>query len=175
MMFAATVYSDLVAEPVIVKTEEANASATWIVATAAPHHVTGNHDLLSSFTTLQHSAELFVHAADGTPMQVLGCGNVVTDAVVLPDVWYIPGLTANLISVSQLAELDYGVGFSRASATSGAPMMVGSSAPLAWAMKACLKSTSSKFSFTCDALLHFFEVLFKVTKAYVSVRHIYME
>ncbi|XP_066338767.1 uncharacterized protein [Miscanthus floridulus] len=107
-------HSDLVAEPVIVKTEEANASATWIVATAAPHHATGNHDLLSSFTTLQHSAELFVHAADGTPMQVLGCGNVVTDAVVLPDVWYIPVLTANLISVSQLAELDYGVGFSRA-------------------------------------------------------------
>ncbi|CAD6252874.1 unnamed protein product [Miscanthus lutarioriparius] len=47
-------------------------------------------------------------------MQVLGCGNVVTDAVVLPDVWYVPGLTANLVSVSQLAELDYSIGFGHA-------------------------------------------------------------
>ena len=41
---------------------------------------------------------------DGMPVHVLGCGNVVTKAVVLPDAWYVPGLTANHVSVSQLSE-----------------------------------------------------------------------
>ncbi|XP_039822964.1 uncharacterized protein LOC120685218 [Panicum virgatum] len=113
MTFAATVASDsAAAERVVVKIEEAKAPATWVVATAAPRHATGNRDLLSCFTHLQDSG-LFVHAADGTPMPVLGCGDVVTAAVVLPDVWYVPGLTANLVSVSQLSELDYSVGFGR--------------------------------------------------------------
>ena len=56
---------------------------------------------------------LCVQAADGTPMPVRGRGNVETDNVVLPDVYYVPGLWTNLVSVGQLAGLDYCVGFSR--------------------------------------------------------------
>jgi hypothetical protein len=113
--FTATVASDPdsdATERVIVKTEDAKASATWVVATAAPHHATGNRALITDLVPFQD--KFIVHTADGTPMQVLGCGNVVTDAMVLPDMWYVPGLTANLVSVSQLAELDYSIGFSRA-------------------------------------------------------------
>ncbi|WVZ49705.1 hypothetical protein U9M48_001037 [Paspalum notatum var. saurae] len=83
--------------------------AAWVVATGAPHHATGDRGLLSGFIT-KHNDQ-FVHAADGVPMKVLARGAMVSDAVVLPDVWFVPGLTANLVSVSQLTELDYSVGF----------------------------------------------------------------
>lgn len=89
---------------VVVKT-----SATWGLATAAPHHATGNRSLLSGFVT-EHD-DLFVHAVDMVPMPVRARGAVVTGAIVLPDVWFVPGLTANLVSVSQLAELGYSIGF----------------------------------------------------------------
>nr|TKW02430.1 hypothetical protein SEVIR_8G243800v2 [Setaria viridis] len=93
-------------------TEDAEApSATWVIATAAPHHATGNPTLITGLTP--HQDDIFVHEADGAPMPVLGCGDVVTDDVVLPDVWYVPGLTTNLVSVSQLSELDHSVGFGR--------------------------------------------------------------
>lgn len=84
-------------------------SASWVVATAAPHHATGNRDLLQGFVT-EHDDQ-FVHAVDGVPMPVKARGAVVTDAVVLHDVWFVPGLKSNMVSVSQLAELGYSVGF----------------------------------------------------------------
>lgn len=89
----------------------AKTSAAWVAATAAPHHATGNRDLLSGFT-MEHD-DLFVHASDGVPRKVLARGSVITDAVILPDVWFVPGLTGNLVSVSQLAELDHSIGFGR--------------------------------------------------------------
>ncbi|XP_044949244.1 uncharacterized protein LOC123398863 [Hordeum vulgare subsp. vulgare] len=97
--------------PDTIKAEERKVAATWLIATAASHHATGDHSLLSGFTP---EDGLFVKAGDGSPMQVLGRGSVVTGAVVLPDVWFVPGLTANLVSVSKLTELDYSVGFARA-------------------------------------------------------------
>ncbi|RCV39553.1 hypothetical protein SETIT_8G233900v2 [Setaria italica] len=86
-------------------------TTAWLIASAVPHHATGNRDLLSGFAPVQ--GDLFVKTGDAgaAPMRVVGTGNVVTDAVVLPDVWYVPGLVANVVSVSQLAELDYCVAF----------------------------------------------------------------
>ncbi|XP_037415694.1 uncharacterized protein LOC119278449 [Triticum dicoccoides] len=96
----------------IMEAKEKKTSATWVVATAAAYHATGNRGLLFGFTPYQPGG--FVESADGAaPMQVLGHGSVITDTVVLPNVLYVPGLTANLVSASQLAELDYTVGFSR--------------------------------------------------------------
>lgn len=92
-----------------IKAVERKAPAAWVLATGAPQHVTGNRDLLSGFIT-KHN-DVFVHAVDGVPMKVLARGAVVTDAVVLPNVWFVPGLTLNLVSASQLAELDYSIGF----------------------------------------------------------------
>jgi hypothetical protein len=92
--------------------EEDNTAATWLVASAAPHHATGNLDLLSNFTP-EH--DLFVQAGDEEPMQVCGRGSVITSSVVLPDVFFVPGLANNFVSASQLTELDYCIGFARAS------------------------------------------------------------
>jgi len=95
------------------KNAPAATAATWIVASAAPHHATGNRALLSDFTP-EHS-DIFLFAGDtgAMPMQVVGRGVVATETMLLPDVWYVPGLKANLVSVSQLAELDYSVAFGR--------------------------------------------------------------
>ncbi|KAL6643290.1 hypothetical protein ACP70R_021471 [Stipagrostis hirtigluma subsp. patula] len=90
-----------------------NTKATWILSTRAEHHATGNRNLLSDFT--EHYG-MFVPTGRGAPMapmQVLGRGNVDTDAVVLPDVSYVPRLMKNLVSVRQLDELGYSSGFVR--------------------------------------------------------------
>jgi len=84
---------------------------TWVLATAAVHHATGNRDLLSDFTT--STKELSVKAGHGVSMPVCGRGSVITGTVVLQDVWFVPGLTQNLVSVTQLTDLDYNVGFAR--------------------------------------------------------------
>jgi hypothetical protein len=57
--------------------------------------------------------DIFLQAGDGTPMEVRGRGAVVTDAVVLPDVCFVPGLAANLVSAGKLAELGYTIRFAR--------------------------------------------------------------
>ena len=50
--------------------------------------------------------------ADGTPMPLQGVGSVITPTVSLFDVYYIPDLKLNLVSVSQLCESGYLVSFS---------------------------------------------------------------
>lgn len=45
-------------------------------------------------------------------MEVHGRGSVKTENIVLHDVLYVPGITSNLVSASQLAQLDMTVGFS---------------------------------------------------------------
>ncbi|XP_034606291.1 uncharacterized protein [Setaria viridis] len=92
--------------------EEEKRSGEWFVATGAAHHATWKRDLFSNLVDVENDG-LCVHAADGTPMPVCGRGDVVTDDVVLPDVYYVPRLCTNLVSVGQLAGLDYCVGFGR--------------------------------------------------------------
>ena len=84
------------------------------MATGAARHATGDSSLITNLVVEpENNNGLCVHAADGTPMPVLGHGSVVTTNVVLPEVYYVPGLPTNLVSVGQLAGLDYSVGFGR--------------------------------------------------------------
>lgn len=50
--------------------------------------------------------------ADSTPMSLLGVGLIVLPSVSLFDVYYIPSLTLNLVSVSQLCQSGYLIFFS---------------------------------------------------------------
>lgn len=84
----------------------------WYIATGAAHHATGNPDLITDLVELENDA-LRVYAADGTPMPVCGRGNVMTENIVIPDIYYVQGLCANLVSVGQLAGMDYCVSFGR--------------------------------------------------------------
>ncbi|KAM0835086.1 hypothetical protein ACQ4PT_063164 [Festuca glaucescens] len=87
----------------------AKTAATWLVASAATHHATGNGSILSGFRTVEDGP--YLEAGDGMPMLVRGRGAVITDTVVLPDVWFVPGLVKNIVSASQLIELDYSIVF----------------------------------------------------------------
>ncbi|XP_042426159.1 uncharacterized protein LOC122014028 [Zingiber officinale] len=58
------------------------------------------------------SSSASVMTANGTPMPLLGVGSVVTTCLSLSDVYFIPSLTLNLVSVSQLSESGYLISFS---------------------------------------------------------------
>jgi len=81
----------------------AETAATWLIASAATHHATGNRSLLSGFKTIED--DLNIQTGDGRRMPVGGRGYVITDTVVLPDVWFVPGLNQNIVSISQLIKL----------------------------------------------------------------------
>ena len=81
----------------------------WVLDYGASHHMSPD---LSSFVSLSHYSSVSVLTADGTPMPLAGCGSIVTPCLSLPDVYYIPKLTINLVSVSQLCESGYLVFFS---------------------------------------------------------------
>ena len=80
----------------------------WVLDSGASHHMSPD---LSSFVSLSHYSSVSVLTADGTPMPLAGCGSIVTPCLSLPDVYYIPKLTINLVSVSQLCESGYLVFF----------------------------------------------------------------
>jgi hypothetical protein len=61
--------------------------------------MTGNQSLISNLVPVNNQV---VEAGEGEGMQVCGRGSVNTETVVLPEVWYVPGLTMNLVSVGQL-------------------------------------------------------------------------
>uniref|UniRef100_A0ACD5ZG49 Uncharacterized protein n=1 Tax=Avena sativa TaxID=4498 RepID=A0ACD5ZG49_AVESA len=81
----------------------AETAATWLVASAATHHATGNRSLLSGFKTVDDL--LNIQTGDGRRMPVSGRGCVITETVLLPDVWFVPGLNHNIVSISQLIKL----------------------------------------------------------------------
>lgn len=75
--------------------------APWFVATRATNHMTGDKSLISNLAPVSNQV---IKAGVGEGMQVCGRGSVNTETVVLPDVWYVRGLTMNQASVGQLTE-----------------------------------------------------------------------
>ncbi|OEL32484.1 hypothetical protein BAE44_0006497 [Dichanthelium oligosanthes] len=82
--------------------------ATWFMATAACNHMTGNRSLILDLSPVSNRV---VYSGNGSPMEVCGTGSVETPTVVLHDVWYVPELTENLVSVGQLTELNLSIVF----------------------------------------------------------------
>ena len=68
-----------------------------------------------SFVSLYPSSSVSVMTADGTPMPLAGVGSVVTPHLSLSNVYHIPKLKLNLVSVSQLCDSGYSVSFSSTS------------------------------------------------------------
>ncbi|KAG2557188.1 uncharacterized protein LOC120685855 isoform X2 [Panicum virgatum] len=73
--------------------------STWLFDSCATNHMTGDLNLLTGMVPVSNKV---VGTGSGKGMQVHGTGSVLTEAVVLPDVWYVPGLAARLVSVTQL-------------------------------------------------------------------------
>ncbi|KAK3010974.1 hypothetical protein RJ639_010854 [Escallonia herrerae] len=104
-------FSSVVAEAL------ANTSATfsapvnyekeWIIDSGCSHHVTGNDSLFSELH--QHSGDKVIITADNSVHPVEKEGNVCIaserlkeDDIVLSNVYHVPGLRKNLVSVSQI-------------------------------------------------------------------------
>ncbi|XP_075489641.1 uncharacterized protein LOC142528475 [Primulina tabacum] len=70
-------------------------SSIWVLDSGASHHMSLD---LSSFASLSHNFSIEIVTADGTPMPLVGVGSLVTCRLSLPDVYYIPNFTLNLVS-----------------------------------------------------------------------------
>ncbi|KAJ0433138.1 putative RNA-directed DNA polymerase [Helianthus annuus] len=84
-------------------------SSFWILDSGASHHMS---PYLSSFVSLTSSSCASVMSASATSMPIEGIGSVVTPHISLTNVYYIPNLALNLVSVSQLCKSGYWVFFS---------------------------------------------------------------
>ena len=87
-------------------------SPIWILDSGASHHMSSD---FKSFVSLHSASSVSVMTADGTHMPLAGTGSVSTSHLSISDVYYIPNLTLNLVSVSQLCDSGYSVFFSSTS------------------------------------------------------------
>ncbi|TLX66533.1 hypothetical protein E9993_23400, partial [Labilibacter sediminis] len=84
-------------------------SSLWILDSGASHHMSPHR---SSFASLSSRSLIYVMSASATPMSVEGVGSIVTPYISLSDVYFIPTLALNLVSVSQLCKSGCWVFFS---------------------------------------------------------------
>ncbi|KAK0598489.1 hypothetical protein LWI29_035151 [Acer saccharum] len=84
-------------------------SSIWVLDSGASHHMSPDS---SSFVSLCPATSVSVMTADGSPMPLAGVGSIVTHNISLSNVYHIPNLTLNLVSVSQLCDSGYSVSFS---------------------------------------------------------------
>lgn len=73
--------------------------------------MTGNLHLLTSFTPTQPARPVQTHT--GAMLQVRGKGSLSSAQLAIPGVSYVPGLTENIISVTQLVDSGFSVAFGR--------------------------------------------------------------
>ena len=81
-------------------------AGAWVLDTGATNHMTGCRESLAS---LDESVRGAVRFGDGSRVEICGIGAVTiagknTDHRVLTDVYYIPSLRCNIVSLGQLEE-----------------------------------------------------------------------
>ncbi|CAN6351455.1 unnamed protein product [Urochloa humidicola] len=81
----------------------------WYIASSVSQHMTGDLHLLTDFVTIRPSHIVQTHT--GARLQVCGKGSVKTGQFNIPNVSYVPGLSENIISVSQLTDTGFTVMF----------------------------------------------------------------
>ncbi|KAJ0576790.1 putative RNA-directed DNA polymerase [Helianthus annuus] len=90
-----------------------NKVKTWFMDSGASNHMTGN---LESFIDMNDSFKLTVKLGDKKPLNVEGKGTVImytsdTDFKLLENVYYVPSLEYNLLSVGQFMKRGYSLMF----------------------------------------------------------------
>ena len=84
-------------------------SPTWLLDSACCNHMTSSPNVVPShFSTSLPT----IYTANHSPMHVSHLGNVSTPALSVSNVYQIPKLTHNLLSVGQLNELGFSLTFS---------------------------------------------------------------
>ena len=84
-------------------------SSTWLLDSACCNHMISSPDVIPSHTSTSLPT---IYITNGSPMHVSYLGNVSTPALSVSNVYQIPKLTHNLLSVGQLIELGFSLTFS---------------------------------------------------------------
>ena len=84
-------------------------SPTWLLDSACCNHMTSSPDVVPSHTSTSLPT---INTANGSLMHVSYLGNVSTPALSISNVYQIPKLTHNLLSIGQLIELRFSLTFS---------------------------------------------------------------
>ena len=84
-------------------------SPTWLLDSTCCNHTTSSPDVVLSHTSTSLPT---IYTANGSPMHASHLGNVSTPALSVSNVYQIPKLTHNLLSVGQLIELGFSLTFS---------------------------------------------------------------
>ena len=87
-------------------------SPTWLFYSTCCNHMTSSPDVVPSHTSTSLPT---IYTANGSPMHISHLGNVSTLALFVSNVYQIPKLTHNLLSVGQLTELGFSLTFSSTS------------------------------------------------------------
>ncbi|XP_062074886.1 uncharacterized protein LOC133778888 [Humulus lupulus] len=83
----------------------------WYFDSGCSRHMTGNRNVLVNYKKGKEGAVTF---GDGNKGRIFGKGDLVLNGVApLTEVLYVKGLKANLISISQLCDMDFTVSFSK--------------------------------------------------------------
>ncbi|KAK2372692.1 putative mitochondrial protein [Trifolium repens] len=93
------------------ETDDMNSSEWWYMDTGCPNHLTGNKKWLVDFDSGKSTK---IRCADDKYLNAEGMGNVrVTlnngKSALIQNVWYVPGMKSNLMSVGQLIEKGFSV------------------------------------------------------------------
>ncbi|KAK9078427.1 hypothetical protein SSX86_002484 [Deinandra increscens subsp. villosa] len=91
------------------KYEAGNNNGMWYLDNGASNHMTGN---LAAFANLNRSVNGSVKFGDGSKVQIKGKGTLLiqcknSDQLMIDDVYYIPALKSNILSLGQMSEKGY--------------------------------------------------------------------
>jgi hypothetical protein len=79
--------------------------SSWLLDSACCNHMTPYPSFFSHTSSAHHAPT--IHTANGSTMLVRSIGTVSTSKLSISDVFHVPKLSYNLLSVGQLAELGY--------------------------------------------------------------------
>ena len=85
----------------------------WVLDSGASFHVTFDRSQLVSCQPVKDGAS--VQTADGTSCSVTHQGSLCTSKFTVPDISFVPQLSMNLMSVGQITDMNYFVGFDASS------------------------------------------------------------
>jgi hypothetical protein len=80
-------------------------SSPWLFDSAYCNHMTSHPTSFTTFVPLSHSS--LICTTDGSTMNVKNISTISTPFLSLPEVFHVPKLSFNLISIGQLYELGY--------------------------------------------------------------------
>jgi len=88
-------------------------SMGWIINSGAGQHLCGNRNTFSTYTNISKVQEITI--ADGTKIKAEGVGTIEIvsqeSSITLKDVWHVPDIGGNRLSVSRMVDAGYTVQF----------------------------------------------------------------